>query len=414
MNILWITNAPFPEVSENLNLDNSVKGWVYSSAHELIKRYKGINLGIASIYSGKDLKHLEIGNIRHFLVPQKARKNATNPKYDVYWTEIKNQFNPDIVHIHGSEYPYSYSYIRACGTDKVIVSIQGLVSIIERYYLGGIRKSELIRNITLRDIIRLDSVFSKHKDIKLRGKYEVLLFQNVHHVIGRTIWDNIHIKEINSNINYHHCNETLRPSFYRNDWSLEKCTKHTIFISQANYPLKGFHQLIMALPSVIKNFPDTKVYVAGNNVYTNNGMRKNGYGNYIKALIKKNKVKSQIVYTGFLSEKVMCQHFLDSHVFINPSIIENSSNSIGEAQMLGVPCIAPFAGGTPDMITHGETGFLYRFEEYEMLAYYICQIFSNDKLAVLISENARKIASQRHNREENADTLRLIYSKIIG
>ncbi len=412
MNILWIVNAPFPEVSESLQLNYFVKGWVYSSAYELTKRYPGVNLGVASIYDGNCVNQIEIGNIIHFLVPQEARTDAINPKNDIYWKQIKKQFNPDIVHIYGSEYPYSYAYIRACGADNVVVSIQGLVSIIDRYYLGGINNYELVKNTTLRDMVRLDTVFSKHKNLRWRGKYEKLLFQNVHHVIGRTKWDNIHVKEINSDVNYHFCNETLRPLFYINKWSLENCTEHTIFISQANYPLKGFHQLIKALPIVLKYFPDTKVYVAGNKLYKKNRIRNHGYGRYIDSLIKKYKVVDQIVYTGFLSETDICRRFLESHVFVSPSIIENSSNSIGEAQMLGVPCIASYVGGTPDMITHGETGFLYRFEEFEMLAAYICKIFSDDQLAIKISENSRMIASKRHNREVNAIKLLNIYSNL--
>jgi glycosyltransferase involved in cell wall biosynthesis len=414
MNILWIINAPFPEVSEKLKLDNFVKGWVYSSAYELINRYPNLTLGVASIYSGKISKQLEIDNIKHFLIPNRARTDATNKKNDFFWIEVKNQFNPDIVHIHGSEYPYSYSYVRACGVKNVVVSIQGLVSIIDRYYLGGICPYELLRKITLRDIIRIDTIFSKHNDLKLRSKYEILLFQEIEHVIGRTEWDRLHVKGLNSNIKYHFCNETLRPSFYINKWSIKNCKRHTIFISQAHYPLKGFHQLIKALPLVIKNFPDTKVYVSGNKIYENKGIRNKGYGRYVYSLMKKYNISDRFVNTGFLSEKEMCKIFLDSHIFISPSMIENSSNSIGEAQIMGVPCIATNVGGSVDMILHGETGFLYRFEEYEMLAYYICRIFSDDNLAIQISTNSRMIASERHSKEKNANALYSIYSKVIS
>ncbi len=412
MKVLWIINAPFPTVSKELNLDSYVKGWVYSSAIELIKNNSEIELAVASIYDGKKFMELVSGKIKHFLIPQIARLDAANTKNDIYWQKVKKLFNPDLIHIHGTEYPYSYSFVRACGANKVIVSIQGLVSVIDRYYLGGISKKELKNNITLRDIVRKDTVFSKHRNLKFRAKYEVKLLQNVKHIIGRTIWDKIHAKEINSNLNYHFCNETLRDSFYNNKWSPDSCTKHSIFVSQANYPLKGFHQLVKALPSVVKKFPDTKVYVAGKKVYNKNGIINNGYGRYLNKLISKYKLNKYIIYTGFLSEQEMCQYFILANVTVSPSIIENSSNSIGEAQVMGVPCIATYAGGTPDMIEHGKTGLLYRFEEHEMLASYICKIFSDDKFAQYLSGNSINEASKRHNRTENAKTLFSIYSKI--
>ena len=54
-----------------------------------------------------------------------------------------------------------------------------------------------------------------------------------------------------------------------------------------------------------------------------------------------------------------------------PSSIENSPNSLGEAQLLGVPCIASDVGGVTDMIPNKECGIIYRFEEVELLAKHI-------------------------------------------
>ena len=414
MRVLWITNAPFPEVSEHLKLNYSIKGWVFSSAHELIKHYPVVILGVASIYKGKQFKKIEIGSVQHFLIPQKARNNATSSENDIFWSQIKELFNPDVVHIHGSEYPYSYSYIRACGNQKVVVSIQGLISVIERYYLGGIAKSTFLKSITIRDIFKLDNIFLQHLDLMRRAKYEISLFRSVNHVIGRTSWDKIHVTKINPEIKYHFCNETLRESFYLKKWSIQKCRRYSIFINQAYYPIKGLHILIKALPLILKFYPDTIVYVSGNNFFTNRGWLINGYGRYINSLMNKLDVENRFIFTGVLSEEEICRKYLESHVFVCPSAIENSSNSIGEAQLLGVPCIASYVGGTPDIIKHEETGLLYRFEEFEMLAANICKIFSEDKLAMKLSENARNSAELRHNRKVNASELYKIYSKILS
>ena len=81
----------------------------------------------------------------------------------------------------------------------------------------------------------------------------------------------------------------------------------------------------------------------------------------------------------------MCKRYLQSHVFVCPSFIENSPNSVGEAQLLGIPCIASFVGGVSDMVVDGETGLLYRFEEVEMLAAAVCRIFTDDKFAKRLS-----------------------------
>lgn len=63
----------------------------------------------------------------------------------------------------------------------------------------------------------------------------------------------------------------------------------------------------------------------------------------------------------------MVKRYLLSNVFICPSTIENSPNSLCEAQLLGVPHIASYVGGTADLMK-GNEECLYRFEETEMLA----------------------------------------------
>lgn len=414
MKILWITHSPFPEVAKRFNVNHKASGWVHSSAHALINDFIDIDLAVASFYNEDELTEIKINNVTHYLIPDKASKDAENAVYDHFWKKIKIQFNPDLVHIHGTERIHCYSYVRACGTKNVVVSIQGIVSEIEKHYLGGIRKKDLLKSTTLRDLIKMDTIFSQQKDLRRYSKFEKMLIQNVHHVIGRTTWDKYHIWSVNPNAKYHLCNESLRPSFYNNQWNIDKCEKHSIFISQAYYPLKGFHKLLMALPIVLRHFPNTKVYVAGNNYFSNRGIKINGFGRYINKLVIKYNLLDHIFFTGVLSEESMCQRFLDSHIFVSSSCIENSPNSVGEAQLLGVPCITSYVGGTPDMVEHGETGFLYRFEEVEMLAAYICLLFTDNKLAINISEKSKVSAVKRHDKKINANTLYEIYLKIIG
>ena len=172
--------------------------------------------------------------------------------------------------------------------------------------------------------------------------------------------------------------------------------------------------MIKALPLILAHFPNTKVYVAGNDFVTNRGLRLNGFGKYIYSLMKEEEVSEKIIFLGVLSEEEICNRYLSSHVFVCPSSIENSSNSVGEAQLLGVPCVASYVGGMADLITHEETGQLYRFEEIEMLALSVCRIFSDDHFAQKLSTGGRKAASVRHDRDQNARKLNAIYEAICS
>ena len=80
---------------------------------------------------------------------------------------------------------------------------------------------------------------------------------------------------------------------------------------------------------------------------------------------------------------------------------------------LGVPSIAAFRGGMPELINDGETGYLYDYSEYEFLAGRIIEVFSDDKLAEKLSANAIKISKQWHNREKNVADLLCVYNEIM-
>jgi hypothetical protein len=90
------------------------------------------------------------------------------------------------------------------------------------------------------------------KKFAKRGKFEIEALKIAKHVIGRTDWDLACTKQINDNLNYYFCNETLRDSFYKSSWDIESCEKQSIFLSQCGYPIKGFHKFLEALKIIVK------------------------------------------------------------------------------------------------------------------------------------------------------------------
>ena len=414
MKILWITNTLFPDICIELGISVPfIGGWMHSGAKALLNENSEIKLALATLYKGKELRSIYLNGITYFLLPNKLNNRKYESALESYWRTINSQFKPDIVHLHGSECPGGLAFIKACGNRNVVVSLQGLVSVYEKYYYGGISRYTLLKNVTLRDLVRLDTIFLQHSNIHKRGLWEKEILQSVYHVIGRTLWDKIHTWALNPSANYHFCNETLRESFYAGNWEIEKCERYSIFLSQANYPIKGLHKMIEALPLIIRHFPSVKVYVAGNDFITNRRWKLSGYGKYITSQIGKYRLKDIIIFTGNLSEKDMYERYLNSHVFVCPSSIENSSNSVGEAQLLGVPCVASYVGGMSNLISHRKTGILYRFEEIEMLANGVCEIFYNDTLAIELSKKGKEEALFRHNGKINAQQLCSIYESIL-
>ena len=108
----------------------------------------------------------------------------------------------------------------------------------------------------------------------------------------------------------------------------------------------------------------------------------------------------------------MCERYLKSHVFVSPSSIENSSNSICEAMILGVPVVCSDVGGIKSLLTHNHEGYIYQADAPYMLARSIINIFEDDDLAQKFSRNARAHALKTHDKDLNLKALIDTYNKI--
>lgn len=422
MRILWSVNTIFPFPAKELGMKSTVLGgWLISSFNSLLKEKKISSIAIVSVYQGKEYLKYTDGKVIYYLIPC-INKEKYDKKLRSMFKRVYDDFKPDLIHIHGTEYPYSLSAIEGSNNIKTIVSIQGLVSVcgIDYYYNAGISKKEMLKNITLRDIIRNDLLINQSSGFKKRGKYEERVLKECDYIIGRTSWDRAHAYSITNDFKYKKCNESLRESFYNSSWNITKIEKHSIFISQATYPIKGFHILLKSA-SILKNiYPDLKIYVAGTNIIKSNSagfynkMRLTGYGKYILNLIKKYDLSNNVEFLDLLNEEEMVNKLLKCNVFVQASSIENSSNSLGEAMLLGMPCVASYVGGTGDMLLDKKEGFLYPFGDYSILTYYISNIFDNDDLAIELGMNAKKHALITHNRNKNCDVLIEIYMEALN
>lgn len=417
MNVLWITNIMMPDVCIAQGQKPSVYGgWLSGSAKYLVES-KAVNLAIASVYGGDNLWHQCINRINYYLLPLKTKRVDYNSDLEHYWKQVRDEVKPDIVHVHGSEFPFGLAYVNACGGNRVVVSIQGMTSVYANHYYADLNTSTILYNITFKDIVRRQSIFNGHKDYVKRGEIEIDLIEKVHHVIGRTTWDRMHTQCINKDIVYHFCNETLRNSFYSGKWSYNKCVKHSIFVPQAFYPIKGLHKVIESLSIVKERYPDVTLRIAGSNIIQHQTLKEklalSGYGKIVLGMINKFNLFNHVTFTGLLDEVQMKQEYLNANVFVCPSSIENSPNSLGEAQLLGTPSIGAFVGGVPDMIEHGRTGFVYRFEDTDMLASYICEVFDMEDSIQIISDNEIEAATKRHDGEANNSGLLNIYKEIV-
>lgn len=404
--IMWLCNTPLQEMREELGINISGESWLQGISNQLRKQ-----------------EDIEL----HYVFPQEKMQGVLKRQIDgiCFWgfcsnggkeyefsekrrrqiKKIVQEINPDIIHIFGTEFAHTLECVRGVPDQrKIVVSIQGLVSELAKVYIRKIPVTECIVSTAGRE-----SLWQTKYNFYRRGINERAVLKEVRNIIGRTAWDKKCVKRQNPDCRYFYCSETLRECFYEGAWDICKIERHSIYVSQAYYPIKGFHILLESLGDVLKSFPDTHVYVAGGKGFLGTG---DAYGKYIGKLIMKYGLKNNITFLGVLPAEKVKERLQQAHLMVMPSLLENSPNSIGEAAILGTPVVAGRVGGIPSIVRDKREALLYSGHNAKRLAECIKRIFSSDELALKLSENGKKRAKRLYDRLGNLEKLQKIYETI--
>ncbi len=449
MRVLWLCNVVLPVIAEALQMEASNKeGWISGLADVVIKKQSenGIELAVAFPTSeNQGTFGRKITTPDGSLTAYGFQEDTVHPeRYDEKLEEslrrIAEDFKPDIVHCFGTEYPHTLAMCRVFPKkSRLLISIQGLCAVYADAYFADM-PARVIRSKTLRDILKKDSITEQQQKFALRGKMEVEAIGLAKNVSGRTAWDRYYTGQWNPQAKYYHMNETLRPLFYGESWKEENCIPHSIFISQGDYPIKGLHYMLTALPLIQQKYPDARVYVAGDDLVSADSfkqrLKRSGYGRYLRELIRKNRLEDSVVFLGRLSASQMKERYLRSHLFVCCSAIENSPNSLGEAMLLGMPCVSADVGGVPSIFTDGRDGILYEgFRaasgtihnnsdlkadredalegNAERLAEAVVRIWEDENKRKEYCRNAGNHAAQNHDRGMNYRKMNEIYANMM-
>lgn len=412
MRILWITNRRL-DINE---IGKYGGGWLTSLMNHIIQKP---DIELTVCYTDRKLKYLrkeKINNVLHCGIPRKKSVLKYDKTVEKYFLNIIKETSPDIIHIHGTENANGIAAMNVCKDRTYVVSIQGLIGYYAEHYVAGV-PVPYCYNLTLRDFLFRDGPISKGKKFAKSSWYEKEVINRAKYIMSRTSWDTACVGHLNPNAVIYKDTRVLRPVFYRNEWTMENCTKHRIFVGNGSNQIKGLHFMIKALPLILKKFPDTMLHVGGYDFLKITSFKEallyQTYWLYIKKLIRQSGIEDRIVFTGVLGEEEMCREFINANVFVLPSIIENSPNVLAEAAALGVPTIASYIAGVPDIIENGVNGYLYSYDEYYIMADRIISLFEHPELAEKFSIKLKEKAKIIYDQDKNTDSVYQAYVDIM-
>lgn len=402
-----------PELADYLGIQTGSSGTWMIDISQKLSQLSDCQLAVASVY-GDSFRKEVVGNITYYLLPGNGKNMLFYTKsFEGLWKRINDEFKPDLVHLHGTEYSHGLAFLRACPDVCAVVSIQGILNRIKDVDLGEIPLKHYILNRTLKQNLHLNGEIEMHFLHNKNARYEAEILKRVQYINTVNTWDRATCLSINPKLKVFSLEYNLREEMYSSEkWQYENMQPHTIFTNPGGSPLKGLHKLIEAAALLKNKYPDIKIRVPG--------MGKDGkltidsaYSKYIARLIKKYDLAENIEFLGRQTGAQMCKNMLEANAVVVPSAIEGASLILREAMFLGCPVIAAFRGGMADFISDKVDGFLYDYQESPYLAERLSQIFDRRDLCESFSRAAIQKAEIAHDREKNVQNYLDMYADII-
>jgi glycosyltransferase involved in cell wall biosynthesis len=118
-----------------------------------------------------------------------------------------------------------------------------------------------------------------------------------------------------------------------------------------------------------------------------------------------------VIFPGAVADFV--PYLQSSDIFILPSATEGLSNSLLEAMACGLPAIATRVGGAPDVVTHGEEGWLISPDAPVELEEALNVLLGDAALRARVGAAARKKIEAKYSLEAVVDGLDVTYTMLL-
>ena len=415
MRILWFTNTPslyIPQSKKNVMGYNG-GGWI-ASAEKEIRKIDGVELAVAFFYDGQQFKICQDGSI-YYPIPKPnntlAKKIADKMRlltkniesyerstWDYYLKRFKRiieDFDPDIIHVWGSE--AQFGLVWKITDIPVILHLQGILNPIFNAYLPA--------NISWREYGNTNMILKKIEKRKwLCSSYrEKEIMKGVSAVLGRTGWDRRVSHCMNPEVRYFHVDEILRDAFYMaRERILPK--KTTIITTISSAPYKGYDMVLKTAKILKRDLNMDFVWKCYGDIEPK----------WIEKFVGISHEDVNVELCGVVDSPQLQEAEANATLYFHPSYIDNSPNSLCEAQMMSLAVVATFVGGIPSLIDNGIDGFLVPANDPYQAAYHIERLANDEDLNIAMGEKAREKAMKRHDKNEISKQLLAVYCSVLG
>ncbi|HEX4685256.1 MAG TPA: glycosyltransferase family 4 protein [Nocardioides sp.] len=410
LRILWFSTTPSSGGSA-LGRETAGGGWIRALERELNHR---VHLTVA-FYHESEARPYELGGTT-FVPLLRSRRgpvgkavnrvaDALESEVDVArLTDVVDEVAPDLIHVHGTEGPFGL--VQRHTRVPVLISLQSVLSVYELKYFSGLDRWAARRFAGSSEVLLRNSYADRYRRFAKQAEREREMLGITRHLTGRTTWDRRAASLLAPKAEYHHLDEILRRPFYERHWQPPDNRVLELFTTTGPNLYKGFETLVRCAGLLDESGVDYRWRVAGlapDDPFV---------ALFLRALHRD--LPPRVELLGTLTEADLADLMLGSDLYVGVSHIENSANSLCEAQLMGLPCIATYAGGTPSLVTDDQDGVLVQDGDPYALAGAVLDLARDPGHAARLGSAGRTRASTRHRPDAVADRALSIYEKLVN
>ena len=161
-------------------------------------------------------------------------------------------------------------------------------------------------------------------------------------------------------------------------------------------PQKGQEYFLEAAPSVLRALPHAHFVLAGEETHGEEGYRQK-----LNAIVQQHQLARHVQFIPFTDDVPRLLSAVD--LVVLPSLSETFGYLAVEAMAMGIPVIGTKAGGLPEIIEDGKTGFLVPPRNSEQLALRITQVLKDTRLYNTMSKRSRTRVTRYFDFQKNID-----------
>ena len=411
MRVLWF------EVTEPSRYQDKglvIGGW-QDSLENIVRECPDIELSIAFETNDACAQKKKVDGVTY--IPICKGKNFVNKiKEKLNWNlrirnlkqtmkKIVDEANPDLIQVFGTEWPYG---LVADLTNKpVVIHIMGaLVQYSNALYAPGFSSHDLARSVPFWNIWKRLKIVRNKKIFLRQVDCEKDIWEKVKYYMGRTEWDKNLSKIMHPDRIYFHVEEALRPEIMMDEtvWNAPTKAKVRLISTGCSTFWKG-PDMMLRTAQILKNRQfDFEWLVAGKMPLD----IKHCVENKLGTTFEENDVK----LIGFTKPSDLRKLLSQSTLYVHTAYVENSPNSICEAQILGVPVVSTNVGGITTLL--GDDGIMVPANDPWQMANAIIELTCDKEKMERFSKNGQEKALKRHNTENIKKQLFDCYNSIIN